>query len=349
MRLLRLIARPITRLVSWPVRALFGRRSAGPAAPPPVLAEAPVSDGVFHDRGRNREILFRLYAPEGAPLPAPVVLFSHGLGGSREAAPYLGHALAQNGYYAFFLQHPGSDSRILAGARNHEEVMAAMRQATVSPGNARDRFGDIPFVLDQLYALNQTGALAGRLDLERVGIAGHSYGARTVMTLAGQWSPGIGTGFKDARIKAGVPLSPNIPTGPGQGLGLELGQNMDPAASLAGIYDAIDIPLLHITGSEDGMPLGNPDFDPATRTLPFQHIPGPCQYLLVLDGANHNTFSSRLSGGREDIADMRHTQTVATAVVLFLDGYLKGEDEALEVLLGGFRHGLGPQDIFAFK
>jgi dienelactone hydrolase len=348
---MRLLFRLIGRLFGA-VFGLFSGVFSG-RDPAPVLTEGPVAEGVFRDRGRKRDILFRLYSPEGVEGPAPVVIFSHGLGGSREAAPYLGHALAQNGYYAFFIQHPGSDSSILAGARGQEEVLSRMRQATVSPGNARDRFGDVPFVLDQLAEMNRDSRLAGKLDLDRIGIAGHSYGARTVLTLAGQRGAGYGLAFKDARIKAGVPLSPNIPTGPGQGLGMSLGQNMgqnmDSGASLAGIYDAIDIPLLHVTGTLDGMPLGNPDFRPETRTLPFQHIPFSPQYLLVLAGATHNTFSSRLSGGREDMADMRHTQTVATAVVLFFDAYLKGDDEALEVLHDGFRYGLAPEDMFVFK
>lgn len=336
----------LRRLFAWLSDRLFGGLFAPPGAV--ELTEGPVAEGAFQDRARGRTILFRLYTPDSVEGPAPVVLFCHGLGGSRGAAPYLGHALAQNGYYAFFLQHPGSDQSILAGARGHEEIRQRMMQATRTPGNARDRFADIPFVIDQLAEMNRDSRLAGKLDLDRIGIAGHSYGARNVLMAAGQWAPGFGIGFKEPRIRAGVALSPNVPTGPGLAVG-EAGTM--PARALAGIYDAIDIPLFHITGTEDGMPLegGGRDFDPATRTLPFQFMDRSPQYLLVLDGATHGTFASRLSGGREDIADMRHTQTVATAAVLFFDAWLKQDAEAREVLHESFINGLAPGDLFLFK
>lgn len=332
------------------IGALFSRKDGAEPEPPPdtppqapATPTGPTVDDVFHDRARKRDILFRLYLPEESdpPEPLPVVLFSHGLGGSIEAAPYLGHALAQNGYYAFFLQHPGSDRSLITGARNEEEVRMRLLQATVTPGNAHDRFGDIPAVIDQLAAMNATGRLAGRLDLGRIGIAGHSYGARTVLAAAGQWLPGVGLAFKEPRIRAGIALSPNIPTSPGLSMSGEV--------DLTGLYDAIDIPILHVTGTNDGMPLGEGDFDPSTRLLPFRYMETSPQYLLVLDGANHNTFSSRLRGGREDIADMRHAQSVAMAAVLFFDTWLKGDEEAREVLEGSFAAGLAPGDVFVFK
>jgi predicted dienelactone hydrolase len=318
-----------------------------PATPPesPATPAEPTRDGVFRDRARGRDVLFRLYlpqedaAPKPMPEPLPVVLFSHGLGGGRDAAPYLGHALAQNGYYAFFLQHPGSDSSLVTGARTEEEVRMRLLQATMRPGNAHDRFGDIPAVIDQLAAMNAQGPLAGRLDLSRIGIAGHSYGARNVLAAAGQWLPGVGIAFKEPRIRAGIALSPNIPTGPAAG----------GTADLTSLYGAIDIPIFHITGTQDSMPLGEGDFDPATRLLPFQSMENSPQYLLVLEGATHNTFSSRLRGGREDIANMRHAQSVATGAVLFFDSWLKGDEEARAVLEGSFATGLAPGDVFTFK
>ncbi len=338
--------------------APFTRRN-GDTVPPPETPHAPpgssgspTRDGVFHDRARARDIPFRLYLPldsaessdASSGGPRPVILFSHGLGGSREASPWLGHALAQNGYYAFFLQHPGSDSALLAGAHGEEDSRRRLLQATLTPGIAHDRFGDIPAVLDQLVTMNAAGPLAGRLDLERIGTAGHSLGARTVLAAAGQWLPGAGLSFKDARIRAGMALSPNIPIGPGLPAGTSP-EDID----LTGIYDAIDIPILHITGTQDGMPLGEGDFDPAIRLLPFRHMDRSPQYLLVLAGATHTTFSSRLRGGREDMADMRHAQSVATAAVLFFDAWLKDDDEARGVLADSFAAGLAPGDLFLCK
>jgi len=69
-------------------------------------------DLTVKDVGRSREVPIRVYLPKEKK-PAPVVLFSHGLGGSREGSAYLGNHWAARGYVAVFLQHPGSDDSAL--------------------------------------------------------------------------------------------------------------------------------------------------------------------------------------------------------------------------------------------
>ena len=321
------------------------------------------STGAFRDTARARTIPFKLYAPddpEGAPDPGPrpVVIFSHGLGGSRDAAPYLGEALSRNGYYAFFIQHPGSDADILKGAESREDILRRLRAVMQSPGNAPDRFRDLHVVIDPLHLMTAPGGpMAGQLDLSRIGMAGHSYGARSVLTAAGQRMGMYGTPFKDPRVRAGIALSPNLPT------------QMMPGQSPAALYATIDIPIFHITGTEDGMPLGEGspgagpggEFDPATRTLPYRYTPTTNQYLLVLDGAHHNTFSSRLRnvddidpeevispamGGMEEV---RHVQAVAMGAILFFDAYLKRDAGALKMLREGYARTLSPDDHFEYK
>lgn len=286
--------------------------------------------GTFRDRSRGRLVPFRMYLPDPSPEPAPVVIFSHGLGGSRDAAPYLGHALARAGYFGVFIQHPGTDSSLLDGAETPQEIQQRLAMAVMVPGNMIERFSDLPFVLDQLEKMNATSALAGRLDLTRIGMIGHSYGARGTMAAAGQAFGFHGTRFKEPRIRAGVPLSPNVTVGPGQ--------------SLAGIYDAIDIPLLHVTGSGDGM-MGDVDFDPLSRTIPYQTITAPDQYLLVLDGASHSTFSGRVDDG--DGGEVQ--EVIALLVVLFLNAHLRGDAAARDELRRDFVWRLAPEDIFEFK
>jgi predicted dienelactone hydrolase len=51
------------------------------------------------DDTRDRDVPIRVYVPPGDD-PAPVVLFSHGLGGSRDTSPYLGEHWARRGYVA---------------------------------------------------------------------------------------------------------------------------------------------------------------------------------------------------------------------------------------------------------
>lgn len=301
-----------------------------PARPGPRIASDQIVLGTFRDRSRGRLVPFRMYLPDPSPEPAPVVIFSHGLGGSRDAAPYLGHALARAGYFGVFIQHPGTDSSLLDGAETPQEIQQRLAMAVMVPGNMIERFSDLPFVLDQLEKMNATSALAGRLDLTRIGMIGHSYGARGTMAAAGQAFGFHGTRFKEPRIRAGVPLSPNVTVGPGQ--------------SLAGIYDAIDIPLLHVTGSGDGM-MGDVDFDPLSRTIPYRTITAPDQYLLVLDGASHSTFSGRVDDG--DGGEVQ--EVIALLVVLFLNAHLRGDAAARDELRRDFVWRLAPEDIFEFK
>ncbi|MFU8816707.1 MAG: alpha/beta hydrolase family protein, partial [Pseudomonadales bacterium] len=74
--------------------------------------------GVWKDASRNdREVSWKLYLPRSADEPLPVVVWSHGLGGSRNGAEYLGRHLASHGFAAFHIQHPGSDRAVLRRGR----------------------------------------------------------------------------------------------------------------------------------------------------------------------------------------------------------------------------------------
>lgn len=294
-----------------------------------------ISDSSFRDVSRDRTVPYKLYMPTRITSPAPVVIFSHGLGGSTEAAPYLGKALAQNGYVAFFIQHPGTDKSLWAGMNgSRAEVKKTLSKSTKDFRAARDRYKDLPFVIDMITKLkSEDGELKGKLDLYKIGMAGHSYGARSVMTAAGE-SGRLGTPFKDTRIKAGVVLSPNLP------------QRMvkrGPSGDLSKLYSQIDIPLFHITGTKDGFPFSQ-NFDPATRTLPYQNIQTSDQYLMVLDGAEHSAF-----GGRKNKPETRYQTATAEGAVLFFDAYLKGDQTALQKLRNGFESTLNSGDVFEYK
>lgn len=312
------------------------RGEAGVDSPAPVdITAGTNATGTFNDLARKRRIPFRIYSPEGLSQPAPVVLFSPGLGGSRDAAPYLGQALAKAGYIGIFLQHPGSDSSLLKGAADGAEVRQRLRAVTSDPASAAARYGDIPFVVDQIERMAVEGRFAGKIDPTRIGIAGHSYGARTVLTAAGQRAGGWGNRFQEPRITAGMAISPIS-----QGMAMQ-----NPAAA----YGAIKIPLFHVTGTKDGMPLDESgDFDPRQRTMPFRLIPNPDQYLLVLDGADHNVFAARKPENRTPESD-RFLSVVARGAVLFFDAYLKQDPQAMQLLREGFRTVLAPGDTFETK
>ena len=149
------------------LRLLRGKPRADSPAPLDISAGTNAT-GTFTDRVRGRRIPFRVYSPVGLNQPAPVVLFSPGLGGSRDAAPYLGLALAKAGYVAIFLQHPGSDSALLKGAADGQEVRKRLKAVTSDPSSAAARYGDIPFVVDQIERMAVEGRFAGKIDPTRI-------------------------------------------------------------------------------------------------------------------------------------------------------------------------------------
>ena len=106
-------------------------------ATPAVLAYDPLTlpkadlaaplDFTVQDATRDRALPIRVYLPV-ASKAAPVVLFSHGLGGSRENNPYLGKHWSARGYAVVFVQHPGSDESVWKG-QGPARIPMAMKEA----------------------------------------------------------------------------------------------------------------------------------------------------------------------------------------------------------------------------
>jgi len=136
----------------------------------------------LRDSSRNREFPVDLYLPEQQQSPilaAPIIVISHGLGSDRRTYAYLARQLASYGFVVAVPEHPGSNAQQLQALINGtvSEVMA--------PSEFVDRPLDIKYLLDELTRLNQSSALQGRFDLNRVGIVGHSFGGYTALALAG--------------------------------------------------------------------------------------------------------------------------------------------------------------------
>ncbi len=95
--------------------------AAATAAPEP----ASVRDFDWYDATRNRAVPVRLYWPAGEQAVS-LVVFSHGIGGSRRGYSYLGEHFASHGIASLHLQHVGSDRSVWTGnpfvliARLHE-------------------------------------------------------------------------------------------------------------------------------------------------------------------------------------------------------------------------------------
>ena len=226
------------------------------------------------DKTRDRDVPVRLYFPRTGKRPFPVIVFSHGLGGSRDGYAYLGRHWASYGYVSVHLQHKGSDTSVWKG---NPQPMESMRQAAADLRNSVNRVADVRFAIDQLTKLQrESGSLGGRLDLTRLGMAGHSFGGWTTLAIAGEIfiTPGgreIAVG--DPRVKAAIAMSAPVPRNKEQ---------LDKA------FAGIRIPCLHMTGTLDDSPIG--ETKAAERRLPFDHIRSADQYLITFIGGDHIDF-----------------------------------------------------------
>ncbi|MDR3403632.1 MAG: dienelactone hydrolase [Chthoniobacter sp.] len=276
---------------------------------------APV-DLTVHDAARSRDIPIRVFLP-AATSPAPVVLFSHGLGGSREGSPYLGEHWAARGYAVVFLQHAGSDTAVWKDVAPAER-MAAMKKAASVP-NFFLRVQDVPVVLDQLALWNQQSGspLAGRLDLNHIGMSGHSFGAVTTQAVSGQTFPaGAGQRFTDPRIKAAVAFSPDVPS------------NGDAKTAFGGVT----IPWMLMTGTKDVAFVGKATVE--SREAVFPALPPGDKYEVVLDKAEHSAFSDRPLPGDSEPRNPNHHRVILALSTAFWDAYLKDDKDAKAWLNG---------------
>ncbi|MEP0843579.1 MAG: hypothetical protein HRF43_12825, partial [Phycisphaerae bacterium] len=124
-----------------------------------------VAEALFdwRDQARDRDVPVKVYYPQAGGGPFPVIVFSHGLGGSRETYSYLGRHWAGHGYVCVHVQHVGSDESVWKG---QTRPMEAMKRALLDPRNTLNRPPDVRFVLDRLEKLQtEDGPLKGRLDL----------------------------------------------------------------------------------------------------------------------------------------------------------------------------------------
>ncbi len=202
---------------------------------PSLYASNPVFEGVEAHRD--------------GPLSAgqhPVVLFSHGLGGTDRAHAWLGAALAKRGVITMVVNHPNSTS----GDFDMSEGVAHWTRAQ-----------DMSVALD---ALLDNSRFTGSLDMSRVMASGFSFGGWTALSLGG--AKGNHAGIVDAcntfedMEACGLLLSEDVNM-----------QGMDPAIWNASYADAR---VTHVVAIDPGLVWGLEQSDvvdllPSTLVIGF--------------------------------------------------------------------------------
>jgi predicted dienelactone hydrolase len=272
-------------------------------------AEPSTHDLDLFDESRQRPVPVRLYWPESEK-PVALVVFSHGIGGSRRGYSYLGEHFAANGIASLHLQHVGSDRSLWTG--NVWSLLSRLQDAA-QENEALERVRDLSFALDQLLAHKKYGKLIDRV---RIAAAGHSYGANTAMLAAGAsvQREGRRLELRDPRVKAAVLLS--APPFYGED---------NPKA----ILQSITLPTLHVTATEDVIRIPGYYSPASDRVAVFDAVGSPLKALAVFEGGSHSIFTSRGGTGGAALNPQVKTATRELALA-FLQRVFDGKGEALQ-------------------
>ena len=257
------------------------------AALPRAHAQAlpPVLDEAWTDARRGRSLPVRVRWPDASAPPPPggrpVVLFSHGLGGTRAGGAVWGEAWAAAGFVVVHLQHPGSDLDAVRAVTNSFSDRQGLRRAA-GPLQLLARLQDVVFALDEIGRRHAAGDGAwSSVRPTAAGMSGHSFGAHTTLGVAGQRYAGH-PGLQEPRLAGFIAFSPSPPA----------------TGDARQAFERLRDPILCITGTRDGDVMGN-NATPERRIGMWEDLPAGRKAQLVLQEADHMTFAGQLGRAAE--------------------------------------------------
>jgi dienelactone hydrolase len=273
-----------------------------------------VNDFDWLDHTRSRPVPARLYWPTrvGPQASVPLVVFSHGIGGSREGYSYLGKHWSTRGVASLHVQHVGSDSALWRG--NPFGVIGRL-QAAAQEKEAIARAADVRFALDRMLS-DDAGPYAAAVDRQRLVAAGHSYGANTTLLSVGAQvvRNGETVNCLDTRFCAAVVIS--APPFYGE-------------PDLTAVLSKVSVPTIHVTATEDVIEIPGYHSGAADRLAIFDAMVNPSKLLAVFRGGSHSIFTDRpFTGG----LSLNGKVKVATAdlALAFFDWAFQSDSAALE-------------------
>jgi dienelactone hydrolase len=257
------------------------------------MALLEIGDQALVDSARGRTVLTRVFAP-AAPGRYPTIVFSHGFTRDLSAFNNTARRWAEHGHVVVVPTHADAvaypDATVDPREADVVRRVLASRTTGVLDAQTRAAWVDVlnnPFYLDSrladvaflLRCLRGEGALASevveRVDLSRLGMAGHSYGAYTTLVIAGARLERDSAAAQDPLLrefKAALAIS-------GQGAGRMFLSDRS--------FASIRMPLFAITGTRD---FGAAEETPSWRQQPFRDSRPGDRFSAIVDGFAHSEF-----------------------------------------------------------
>ncbi|MCA9800756.1 MAG: hypothetical protein KC777_02160 [Cyanobacteria bacterium HKST-UBA02] len=280
-------------------------------------------DLTLTDSRRGKELEIAVHYPTGTSRAdesaRPLIIFSHGAFGSKDAYEPLVNHFVSHGYVCIQPTHEDSLQLLMRSrqAQGQSQRLAHMRQEfsdfkARSFANWRSRPLDVTFILDSLAEIE--GRIPGlKIDRNRIGIGGHSFGAHTAQVIGGTVIGGS-TEFEDRRPRAVLLLSPQ---------GIEAG--FGGSALTEDSWKSFKRPMMTITGTRDK---GRHGDDYQWRLDPYKYSPKGDKFLVVIEDAQHGLggISTRRfpQSGPDNPAML---DAVKAASLAFFDAYLGGSEQ----------------------
>lgn len=299
------------------------------------LAAGPYKTGAkeltLHDAKRDVDVPVRVRYPRDVKSPVPLIIFSHGMGGSNNAFSSLTDHWASYGYVVILPTH--ADSLLRQKPEDRGELLHDPKayRFRVDPAG---RVADVRTILDSLDEIeSQVAALHlpdghGVIDRDHVAMSGHSAGALTTQMEIGVRIRTVDTprlhDAGDARFDCAIVIS-------GQGLTTRM---LDRTS-----WSEVKKPMLVITGSNDTTPAS--DETPESRRHPYEYASPGDKFLLFIEGATHSSYqgNDRQSRAARRLLKEPHDtdlkligNAVSSQTLAFLDVYLKNDPAAREFL-----------------
>jgi dienelactone hydrolase len=293
---------------------------------------------ITDDEKDNRIVFVQLWSPTKATAALPLIIFSPGLGNSTAKYTTIVENLASHGFVVAAINHAydAGDFTIPDGPtiRYANEKWNRPVSQPWTPEERRSFFderrrgwaGDVSFVISELIKMSNDPSFAIRLDTNRIGALGHSFGGQAASLACAE----------DHRIKACVNLD-----GLTQGAAFlpdANGENLkQPFAffTTGRVANDYELRIMGLSRKENDSYERRRMLDywkPALKTRLQALDLGT--YLVVVRGATHHSFSDapllEATPKDESVGERQHRAGVINKyIVAFFDRFLKGGKTSL--------------------